>query len=219
MFANRVASTLHKYQDLLTSHPHPLVKHQWLSNTIQVLHAANKEFKSNPSAKATPKTMATTEVVSSDDEEVKLAIVTNKGKDKGKSRKEKKATAKAAEQAVVSAPKADKKKKKFDFSKSPPDDKLCNACNRTSLWYCSCSYQKQMMDEFMQHANVKMTNDPANGSGSTHDGGSNHSGGSSYGSRSGYGSGSSYGWWVQLHPHTGAKTTPSDWETPTLDGR
>jgi hypothetical protein len=49
---------------------------------------SNKEFKSNPSAQATPKMTATTKVVSSDGEEAEMATVISKGKGKEKSRKE-----------------------------------------------------------------------------------------------------------------------------------
>jgi hypothetical protein len=91
--------------------------HQVIMNAqVSHLMMAKKEFKSNASAQANPHTMAATEVVSSDGEKTKMAAVANKEKGKGKSRKEKKAVAKAMEQAAVSAPKADKKKK-FDFSK------------------------------------------------------------------------------------------------------
>jgi hypothetical protein len=41
MFANQVASMLHKYQDLLIAHLHPVAQRQWLSDAIEVLHMAD----------------------------------------------------------------------------------------------------------------------------------------------------------------------------------
>jgi hypothetical protein len=41
MFANWVASTLHRYQDLLIAHSHPVAQRQRLSDAIKMLHAAN----------------------------------------------------------------------------------------------------------------------------------------------------------------------------------
>jgi hypothetical protein len=268
MFANRVASTLHRYQDLLVSRPPPVAERQRLADAIEVLHAAaagagtrnqaaavtvamenlmevcqargrasvitdiiirltcdgvtdrviqvavkkrelegasvhqvqetikmvmksqagrlttaNKEFRSNPNAPPHPKTTAATEVVSSEGEGAETAAVTGKGKSKNKSRKERRAAAaaaKALEQAAVSAPKADYKKK-FDFSKPPPDDKPCYECNRSGHWGRFCPFKKQMMSEFMQRANVTATTDPAN------------NGGYGFGPTTSQGPGSSYG--------------------------
>jgi hypothetical protein len=144
---------------------------------------ANKEFISNPSAQPTPKLMATTKVVSSDGKETEMAMVAGKGKGKGQSRKERRAVvaaAKALEQAAVSVPMADAKKK-FNFSKLPPDNKPCHSCNHSGHWSRLCPYQKQIMAEFIQRTNINLTNDLANG------------GRSSYGSGSSYGNGSIHG--------------------------
>jgi hypothetical protein len=272
MFANRVASTLHRYQDLLVSRPHPEAERQRLSDAIEALHGAaanagtrqqnaeateamealmeicqargrasvitdiiirltcdgvtdraiqvavkkrelegttvhevqetikmvmksqagrlttaNKEFRSNPNAPHIPKTTAATEVVSSEGEGTETAAVAGKGKKK--SRKERRAAAaaaKALEQAAVAAPKA-AYKKKFDFSKPPPDDQPCYECHRSGHWGRYCPFKKQMMAEFMQRANVNSTTDPAG------NGGHGYGGGVGFGSTPNHGSGSSYG--------------------------
>jgi hypothetical protein len=82
---------------------------------------SNREFKSNTDPQKPMKMMAVaTNTNSTDKEEVEAAAVAQCVKEKKKKKKDKKKQAKAHEQMVVTAPRADKLKKKKLISQRPP---------------------------------------------------------------------------------------------------